>query len=124
MGLERYCAYLRHDTREDKYLREEYLAIQAVLRHKGYPGNLSVELGDEREKWDARVDGTDLFEVTQAPPANEHVIRRAVGRAAGRELAPEGRGRVPGRARTGRWDVGVRCLLAALLDGRGVAPEA
>ena len=78
MGLDRYFAYLRHETREDKYLREEYLAIQAVVRAKGYAGDATIELGDERERWDARVGGTDLFEVVQAVPAEEHVIRMAV----------------------------------------------
>jgi len=46
MGLESYCSYLRQDTREDKYLREEYLAIQSVLHHKGYTGDTTIELGD------------------------------------------------------------------------------
>jgi hypothetical protein len=78
MGLDRYCGYLRHETREDKYLREEYLAIQAVVRHKGYASDATIELGDERERWDARVGGTDLFEAVQALPAGEHVIRTAV----------------------------------------------
>src|SRR5262245_49840192 len=78
MGLKRYCGYLRHETREDKYLREEYLAIQAVVRHLGYPGDVTIELGDEKEKWDARVAGVDLFEVVQALPVDEHMIRKSV----------------------------------------------
>lgn len=88
MGVERYCSYLRHDTREDKYLREEYLAIQGVLRHKGYPGDTTIELGDEKEKWDARVGGVDLFEVIQALPANEHVIRKAVAGGEAKIMVP------------------------------------
>lgn len=88
MGLERYCGYLRHETREDKYLREEYIAIQAVARHKRYPGHTTIELGDEREKWDARIAESDLFEVVQALPANEHVIRRSVAGGEARVMAP------------------------------------
>jgi hypothetical protein len=88
MGLDRYCSYLRHDTREDKYLREEYLAIQGVLRHKGYPGDTKIELGDEREKWDARVGGVDLFEVIQALPADEHVIRKSVAGGEAKIMVP------------------------------------
>lgn len=88
MGLRRYCGYLRHETREDKYLREEYVAIQAVIHHKGYPGHAEIELGDERETWDARINGNDLFEVVQALPANEHVIRRSVAGGESKVMAP------------------------------------
>jgi hypothetical protein len=95
MGIDRYCGYLRHETREDKYLREEYLAIQAVIRHKGYPGHATIELGDEREVWDARVGGTDLFEAVQALPTEEHVIRKAV---AGGRRSSSCRSATPGRA--------------------------
>lgn len=88
MGLQRYCDYLCHETREDKYLREEYLAIQSVIRHQGYPGQATIELGDEREKWDARIAGTYLFEVVQALPTNEHVIRRSVAGGEARVMVP------------------------------------
>jgi hypothetical protein len=88
MDSERYCGYLRHETREDKYLREEYLAIQAVAHHKAYPGDATIELGDEKEQWDARIAGTDLFEVVQALPANEHVIRKSVAGGEARVVAP------------------------------------
>jgi hypothetical protein len=71
-----YADYIRHKTRPDKYLHEEYLAIQAVVVHKGYPGTTTIELGDEKQPWDARVGGTDLFEVVQALPQDEHEIRR------------------------------------------------
>jgi hypothetical protein len=88
MGLERYCGYLRHDTRKDKYLREEYLAILAVVRHKGYRGGATIELGDEKQNWDARVCGTDLLEVVQALPAEEHVIRKAVAGGEAKVMLP------------------------------------
>lgn len=78
MGLKRFCGYLRHKTHEDKYFREEYLAIQAVVHHRRFPRHAVIELGDEREMWDARVAGTELFEVVQALPTNEHVIRRSI----------------------------------------------
>lgn len=88
MSLARYSAYLQHETREDKYLREEYLSIQAVVRHKGYHGDTTIELGDEREKWDARVGGVDLFEVVQALPKGEHVIRKSIAGSETRVMLP------------------------------------
>lgn len=78
MGLEAYCAYLRHETREDKYLREEYLAVLAVIDHKGIPESEQVELGNEKEPWDARIGGRDLYEVVQALPNGEHQVRREI----------------------------------------------
>lgn len=78
MSLETYPRYLQHKSREDKYLHEKYLAIQAVVRHKGYSDDIEIELGNEKEQWDARISGTDLFEVVQALPRDEHVIRKSV----------------------------------------------
>jgi hypothetical protein len=88
MGLQPYCDYLQHKTREDKYLREEYLAIQAVVRHRAYPGETEIELGDEKKPWDARIGGTDLLEIVQALPADEHVIRKAVAGGQAKIMVP------------------------------------
>jgi hypothetical protein len=79
-GLEAYGDYLKHKrlpdkTNPHKYLREEYLPILAVLDDKKIPGDEEIELGDEKQEWDARVSKTELFEVVQAVPANEHEIR-------------------------------------------------
>jgi hypothetical protein len=77
-SLGAYRDYILHRGRENKYLHEEYLAIQAVVRFKGYAGDAQIELGDEKEEWDARIDGVDLFDVVQALPAEEHIVRAAV----------------------------------------------
>jgi hypothetical protein len=82
------CDYLQHKTREDKYLREEYIAIQALVRYKGDPGDASIELGNERKSWDTRIARTDLFEVVQALAAEEHVIRRAIASGKGEVKIP------------------------------------
>jgi hypothetical protein len=80
-GLKAYCAYLRHDTREDKYLREEHLPILAVIDYKAIPDTEQIELGNEKEPWDARVSGQDLYEVVQALPLGEHQVRREIAGA-------------------------------------------
>jgi hypothetical protein len=78
MGLTAYRDYLRQKTRPDKYLREEYLPILAVVDHRQLPGSEQIELGDEKQGWDARIGGTALFEVVQALPEKEYEIRKAV----------------------------------------------
>jgi hypothetical protein len=78
MGLKAYCAYLRHDTRDDKYLREEHLPLLAVVNYKAIPDADQIELGNEKEPWDARIGGRDLYEVVQALPVDEHQIRREI----------------------------------------------
>ena len=78
MGLKEYCAYLRHETREDKYLREEHLPILAVINCKGIPDTEQLELGNEKEPWDARIGGKDIYEVVQALPKEEHQVRREI----------------------------------------------
>ncbi|MEI8373212.1 MAG: hypothetical protein WCJ35_10315 [Planctomycetota bacterium] len=72
VSLEAYCDYLQ----QKKYLREEHLAILAVVNHKAIPGTELIELGNEREAWDARVGGKVLYEVVQALPKNEYEIRK------------------------------------------------
>jgi hypothetical protein len=76
MSVGAYCDYLQQKTQEDKYLREEHLAILAVVKHKAIPDSEQLELGNETERWDARIGGKDLYEVGQALPANEHEIRK------------------------------------------------
>lgn len=78
MGLRAYCDYLKHRTREDKYLREEYLPILAVINHKSIPESEQIELGNETEGWDARISATELFEVVQALPEDEYQTRREI----------------------------------------------
>ncbi len=78
MGLKAYCAYLRHSTREDKYLREEHLPVLAVIDYKAIPDTEQIELGNEKEPWDARISGQDLYEVVQALPMDEHQVRREI----------------------------------------------
>lgn len=87
-GLKSYGPYLRQKKRPDKYLREEYLAIQAVVLHKKFSGDVEIELGNEKEAWDARIGRTELFEVVQALPAEEHVIRCAVASGKAEEMLP------------------------------------
>jgi hypothetical protein len=79
MGLSAYRDYVQQTTRPDKYLREEYLPILAVVDHLRLPGSEQIELRDEKEEWDARIGGTALFEVVQALPEKEYEIRKAVG---------------------------------------------
>jgi hypothetical protein len=76
--LEGYRDFLQQKTRPDKYLREEYLPILAVVDHQQLPGSEQIELGDEKQGWDARVGETTLFEVVQALPEKEYEIRNAV----------------------------------------------
>lgn len=78
MELQRYADYVRQKSRLDKYLREEHLPILAVMRDKRLPGSGTIELGNETQDWDARINGTDLFEVVQALPEKEHEIRRSL----------------------------------------------
>ena len=78
MGLAEFGDYLSHKTRDDKYLREEYLPLLAVVRHKKIADTEQVELGQEKEPWDARISGHDLYEVTQALPEKEHEQRREI----------------------------------------------
>ena len=78
MGLFEFCDYLRHEKREDKWLREEYLPLLAVVRHKKVPDSVQIELGQDRQPWDARIGGHDLYEVVQALPEKEHEVRREI----------------------------------------------
>jgi hypothetical protein len=78
MSPEAYCSYLRHATREDKYLREEHLPVLAVIDYKAIPDTERIELGNEKEPWDARIGGCDLYEVVQALPKDEHQVRREI----------------------------------------------
>jgi hypothetical protein len=87
-GLKAYSDYLQHKTRPDKYLHEEYLAIQAVVVHKGYHGTIEIELGNEKEEWDCRVSRAELFEIVQALPANEHEIRRSLTSGEAKVMLP------------------------------------
>ncbi len=81
MGLKEYSAYLRYETvegrcsRDNKYLREEHLPLLAVINYKATPDTEQIELGNEKEPWDARIGGCDLYEVVQALPAGEHQVR-------------------------------------------------
>jgi len=70
--------YASQKTRSDKYLREEYVPILAVLKHKCISDTETIELGDEKEEWDARVNGVELYEIAQALPAEEHLMRKSV----------------------------------------------
>ncbi len=78
MELQRYADYVKQKSRSDKYLREEHLPILAVVRDKGLPGSYTIELGNEKQDWDARNNGRDLYEVVQAMPEKEHEIRRSL----------------------------------------------
>jgi hypothetical protein len=73
-GLQAYADYGKRKRLPDN-LYEEYLPILAVLNDKKVPGGEEIELGDETQEWDARVGNTDIFEVVQALPADEHEIR-------------------------------------------------
>jgi hypothetical protein len=77
MDLAAFADYVKKKSRPDKYLKEEYLPMLAVIRYKGITDTATIELGDEKQPWDARVNGTDLYEVIQALPENEHEIRKA-----------------------------------------------
>jgi len=76
-GLDAYSRFLAHKTREDKYLREQHLPILAVVNYKNMDDAAQIELGNERDDFDARLAGA-VFEVVQALPADEHEIRREV----------------------------------------------
>jgi hypothetical protein len=78
MGLEECCAYLRQATRDDKYLREEHLSLLAVIDYKTIPESEQIELGKEKKPWDARIGGRDIYEVVQALPKGEHIVRQEV----------------------------------------------
>lgn len=78
MGLENYGSYLRHDTRDDKYLREEHLPLLAVIDFKLIPDTNMIEIGNEKEPWDACINGSDIYEIVQALPAKEFEVRRAI----------------------------------------------
>lgn len=75
-GLKSYCEYIKHTTREDKYFREEYLPILTVVNFKQIPDNEQIELGNEIECWDARINNQDVYEIVQALPTDEHEVRR------------------------------------------------
>ena len=80
MGLDAYPAYLQHKrntdgTNPNKRLREEYLPILAVLNAKGWADDLEIELGDDRQTWDASLSNGQILEVVQALPKYEHEIR-------------------------------------------------
>ena len=77
MDLAAFADYVKKKGRPDKYLKEEYLPMLAVIRHKGIPDTATIELGNEEEPWDARVNGADLYEVIQALSENAHEIRKA-----------------------------------------------
>ena len=78
MGLFEFCDFLRHNTHEDKWLREEYLPLLAVVRHKKIADCVQIELGQNTQPWDARIGGHDLYEVVQALPEREHEVREAI----------------------------------------------
>lgn len=80
MKLEAYSDYLQHKrnadgTNPNKRLREEYLPILAVINARGLPEELEIELGDDRETWDAKLSNGLILEVVQALPDREHEIR-------------------------------------------------
>jgi len=88
MGIRPYCDYLQHKDRSDKYLREEYIAIHAVVRYQRYAGGEEIELGDEKQGWDAWIAGREIFEVAQALPEGEYEIRRAIASGSASLMLP------------------------------------
>jgi len=78
MGLKAYVDYIKRASRNDKYLREEYPPILAVVRAQNLPDSDTIELGNETQPWDARVNGIDVYEVIQALPEKEHEVRKAI----------------------------------------------
>jgi hypothetical protein len=78
LGLVEYAAYLKQETREDKSLREEYLAILTVIDYKAMPGNQQIDLDNDSNRPDATIGGENFFEVTQALPKKDHEIRHEV----------------------------------------------
>jgi hypothetical protein len=76
VSFEAYFDFLQYKTQRDKYLREEYLPILAMIKYKAIPDAEQIELGEETEPWDARIGGKNLYEVVQALPKNEHEIRK------------------------------------------------
>ncbi|SFU21014.1 hypothetical protein [Paraburkholderia aspalathi] len=74
--------YLRQETRDYKYLREEHIPIRAFIRRQQIAVDAQLQLGRETEPWDARIvtkDGTEIIlEVVQALPREAHHYRAAV----------------------------------------------
>jgi hypothetical protein len=69
--------FLMQDTREYKYLREEFILLERYIKaiRKSYDGQ--IELGEEKERWDAKID-SELIEITQAVPKFEYETRKAL----------------------------------------------
>ncbi|HEA17709.1 MAG TPA: hypothetical protein ENH88_14965 [Pseudoalteromonas prydzensis] len=69
--------FLMQDTREYKYLREEFVILARYIKdiRKSYDGQ--IELGEEKERWDAKID-SELIEITQAIPKYEYETRKAL----------------------------------------------
>jgi hypothetical protein len=63
VSFEAYFDFLQYKTQRDKYLREEYLPILAMIKYKAIPDAEQIELGEETEPWDARIGGKNLYEV-------------------------------------------------------------
>lgn len=82
-----YSDYLKHKRESDgtnpnKYLREEYLPILAVLNDKNIPGEMEIKLGENTAEPDACVGKVHVFEVVQALPDDEHKIRLEIASGA------------------------------------------
>jgi len=75
VSLDTYADSIMHKTREDKFFREEYLPISAVLHYLKIPLSDQIELGNETEPWDALISGSYILEITQALPKEEHKVR-------------------------------------------------
>lgn len=69
--------FLMQDTREYKYLREEFIILASYIKdiRKSYDGQ--IKLGEEKERWDAKID-SELIEITQAVPKYEYETRKAL----------------------------------------------
>ena len=77
MGLDEFSAYLKHDSRDDKQLREELLAIYAMIEHRDLDDDAEIQIGGEKHDFDACIAG-EFIEITQALPNDEHEIRKSV----------------------------------------------
>lgn len=77
IGLTEFASYLKHESREDKQLREEMLAVSAIVKHRALDDDAEIEIGGEKHSYDACVAG-ELIEITQALPKYEHEIRKAI----------------------------------------------
>ncbi len=51
----------------------------AVINHKAIPETEQIELGNQREPWDARIGGRHIYEVVQALSVEEHRVRLELG---------------------------------------------